>query len=223
VARVGDRQITRTAVNHWMSVIAAEDYLEHVGKRAPTGLASDPPDYARCSTAAASIVPVRDGAPALSHATLLSRCRQLDRALSDQTMEVLISLAASAGEAAEQGIHVSDAEIRATLARKESESGSAAAFQSKLAERGMTTVDEVGLLRQDLISDKILAKFRSADRSSDWQRDFGRFLQRELEKQKRMTDCHTGYVVPQCKQFSQSRAITGPSPAIQLERLAEGH
>src|SRR5690242_17751751 len=47
VARVGGAAITRAAVSHWMATLAGGDYYELSGRRpVPTGLVSDPPDYA---------------------------------------------------------------------------------------------------------------------------------------------------------------------------------
>jgi hypothetical protein len=224
VARVGTRPITRASLDHWMNAVVGEDYLEHIGRRAPSGLASDPPDYSRCVTVAQRIVPKRPGgADKLDRQTIADRCRQLRAAILRQALEILILIETSAAQAAEQHVRVTLGEVDAMLARVKSERfPTEAAFAKHLADNNMTLADELTLLRQNLINTKLIAKFRQSHTGGDWQIAYGRFLQAELGKWRNRTSCRAGYVVPQCKQYHQSGASSQDSAAVQLENLAAG-
>jgi hypothetical protein len=223
VATVGNLRITQQALSHWMSVVVGVDYFEHVGKKAPIGLASDPPAYGRCAMAVETIVPKLPSGQRLDHKQLVARCRQLHEAILQEAMTQLILFDASEGEASALGIKVTSSDVTRMLARVKAESfREKSQFQEHLVDNDMTISDERMMLKQDLINAKMIARFRSAHPGGHWQLAYGKFLEAYVKQWTQRTTCKAGYVVPQCKQYIPSKAKNLPSPANQLENLAAG-
>ena len=224
VAQVGGTSITRAALGHWMASLVGEDYFQHVGARAPQGLVSEPPNYQGCLTAAEKIVPkLPDGRLELTRAQLLGRCRQLYRSLQRQALSLLLSFAWRAGEGAEQGIEVSDAEVLQSLARVRAEQfPKDGQFEAYLDQRDWSLSDELAELKRSLLSTKLLAAFRRRHPTSNWPIEYGRLLEANAKKWRSRTTCRTGYVVEQCKQGVPSQPAPSSSPSVLLENLAAG-
>lgn len=125
VARVGNTIITKGAVDHWMSVVA------------PEHLVPDPPRFANCIA--------RQGADALANAmkAFETVCRQQYETLKRQALGFLISSYQLVGEAAEEGLSVSQQEVEQRLAAKKHSSfpRGQVEFDAYLRETGQTASD----------------------------------------------------------------------------------
>jgi hypothetical protein len=230
VAQVGSVPITRATLSHWMSVVAGGDYVDQFGTRAPRGLASDPPNYKACIAAAEAIVSRSTaGRSRLGRAQSAVRCEQLYQALKRQALSLLISINWSFGEGAEQGVTATDAQAHRMLDQLKAEQfPKEGEYRTYLAYRGWVPSDELFQLKQNVVSMKLLAKFKhSAARSGDgpqaYAYAYGKLIATNARKWRAKTTCRVGYVVPQCKGYTPSRtSSTNPSPAVLLEDLAAG-
>lgn len=95
--RVGRAAITREAVTRWMSVVAPEHFVP------------DPPRYTTCVAREQML------ASPTARATLMQECGREYHALERQALEFLISSAWLTGTLAEEGLRVSDREVRERL------------------------------------------------------------------------------------------------------------
>jgi hypothetical protein len=225
VAQIGDTSITQATLSHWMSAVTGGDFYEHIGSKAPVGLVSDPPNYARCIVAAEQITPKSSkGTSVLSREQLLGKCHQLNKALEEQTLTLLLSFDQTTGEAAELGLSATGSEVnrmfaetKATTFPKEGQ------FQEYLAARHWDLETELVQLKRNLIVMKILAKFKQAAAKSGgkWQTAYVNYVESSKKKWAAKITCRAGYVVEACKQYKQP-ATEPPAPAPLLEALVAG-
>jgi hypothetical protein len=224
VVRVGDQAITRGQVNHWMATLAGGDYYElSAGHRIPEGLVSDPPRFGACVAhleAVVAAVPTKASQP--TGVKLLSKCRQLYRAIKTQATTSLVTTELIFGLAEEEGIAVSDAEVLVAYRHGNAERfRTPAQLASFQAAKRASVSDELLLIKKNLISEKILAKLKSAglDLHS---------LARAEASWKAKIRCRAGYVVEHCSQFHGTPPPSPDSPPVtvlieQVSALVTGH
>jgi hypothetical protein len=209
VAQVGNALITRAQVNHWMSTLLGGDFYENKRIVAPKGLVADPPDYPRCVASlrrfAVSAKP--------STAELEGKCHELNEALKQQALELLIESQWSINRGAELGLKVGQVEIQKAFNRLSArEFPTVAALHRYLALRGWTLSVELDLVRRDLLGTKLLQKLKGT-------RALTRFSRESTRKDKAETSCRLGYVVESCREYSGSASMT-LSPAVLIEQIA---
>src|SRR4029077_16402098 len=217
VARVGENSITRATLNHWMGIIVSGDYFEKVGRRAPKGLVSDPPNYAACVAAEEAIMPKPVKGKSLPTAAQReSKCRQLYQVLKQQAMAFLISSQRLIKQGAEQGVKGTDEEVKQHFKLlKAEEYPSDAEFQKYLADRGWTLPVELFLLKRNLLSTKIEQKLCQGHEQA-----LVDFFKKSTKKWTASTSCNAAYVVEGCKQYKPTKTPPGASPAVLLEEMA---
>ena len=217
VAHVGDSAITRATVSHWMSTLAGGDFYElSRGHTVPVGLVSDPPDYRTCVTRLeASAASAARGRPP-SAAELLGKCRQLYAALREQAVSYLVNANWTIGLYGEVGIQATPGEVARLFERiKARQFPTAAQLTRYLAARRWTLADEMFVVRQDLLSQKVQERL-----SAGGQKAYAS-LTEHAQRWTAKTTCRAGYVVRHCAQFTESRAASaGPSPAVLMEQIA---
>jgi hypothetical protein len=222
VARVDGTPITRETVSHWMSVIAAGDNLEHVGRPAPRRLVSDPPDYHACAVAIHSIGPAKEAKGERKQIKL--QCHQLYLGIKEQTLSFLIQGTWTAKEGSQLGVAVTEREVEQRLSKTRAERfPTDAAFRAFLRNSGLTLSDERALIRRSLEAERLEAHRRQALSGTGKGREA---LERALveayaesrKKWSTRTRCSDGYVAPECG-GRQPTAVT-PSPAVVLEQIA---
>src|SRR6202161_1293179 len=160
VARVGEVSITRAALGHWMHVALGEDYLALMGGSAPTALLAPPPASASCVAYLRSIASKRaDGGGVEALAQLRDTCARLYRAIREQALRSLIYAAWDEGQAAEQHVSVSEAEVRRQLARARGEQGAAStSLAAYLGERALSLSDALSIAKDELLLARVQAK-----------------------------------------------------------------
>jgi hypothetical protein len=225
VIKINGTPITREILSHWMSVIVAGDNLEHVGRRAPRGLVSDPPDYRACKTAIELIGPPKEAlAATLGSKRTGLQCRQLYEGIKQQTASFLIQAMWNAMEGAKLGVRVSGHEVERQLAKTKAEYKTGVAFEKFLADHGRTLADERFLIRQSLQAERLEAQRRRVlSKTVKGGEPLGRALlegyAESMKKWSARTHCSPGYVIQQCSTYRQPTAAM-PSPAVVLEQIA---
>jgi len=108
VASIGGDPITKSAFDHWMKV-ANSATAQQTGQ--PAGPLPDAPDFKRCIADKRTVKPPK-GQPKPSDATLKEQCKAQYDQLRDQVMQFFINSAWIQGEAADEGIKLSDQQVK---------------------------------------------------------------------------------------------------------------
>lgn len=144
VALVDDRPITLAQYEHWFAIAA---------KAGGRSLASDPPRFTRCIADKQRTLPRRSRT---TRRQLRRQCAAEHRALLEQVMQLLISFRWIRGEAAERGITVTPAEVRAQFREQKR-----ASFPKRrdyvrfLRESGQKEADILFRVELDILSNRI--------------------------------------------------------------------
>jgi hypothetical protein len=221
VATVGKTKISRSTLNHWMSVLVGGDYQELVGRPAPVGLVSEPADYPRCVAAAKTIKPKTLPASIQNEARLKIRCRQLHTAIKEQALSYLISVLWRVEEGAELGQNVSDRELSRQVQRiAYRDYKSPAAFRRFLASRHWSLADERYLLKRNLLDTKFLERTKRRLAALGGTQDtYGKLVKENIAKWSSKTKCSPGYSAWQCRPGG-SADEADPSAAVLVKELA---
>jgi foldase protein PrsA len=165
VASVDGNGVTRTDFNHWMNIAAATSQ-----GATGTRVAYDPPDFAACVATKSKTAPKpAKGQPAPTDAQFKTQCKQEYDGLRDQVMQFLILERWVDGEAADQGVKVSDQEAdkQFQTARKQSFPKDSD-FQKFLKSSGMTLADARFQVRFNTVYTKLREKaVKNADKVTD--------------------------------------------------------
>jgi foldase protein PrsA len=175
VARVGDESITKTQFNHWMQV-AAISSAGQTGTQAAKAKVPQPPEFAECIAEKQRTAPKpAKGQPKPTTSQFKAQCKQEYEGLRDQVMQFLISSEWIEREAGEQGIKVTDAEVKKQFEQTKKQSfPKEADFRRFLQTSGMTEDDLLFRVRGNLLSDKLREKItKGKDKVTDAQiRDY---------------------------------------------------
>jgi foldase protein PrsA len=162
VVSVNGTPITTTTFNHWLAVAANSSSASAAaaGQTAPKAVVPDPPTYKACIAHLEATAPKpAKGQPKPTAAALKTQCEQQYTALKQQVLGYLISANWVIGEAAEQGVKISDAEVTKQFNQiKAQQFPKEADFQKFLANTGYTVSDVLLRVKLDLLSSKIQAK-----------------------------------------------------------------
>jgi hypothetical protein len=132
-------------------------------------------------------------------------------------MGLLVQVLWFVGLAGSQGLKASDAEVldyyRKTTAPQFPKASELSAYQ---AARRVSTADELLLIKKNLLSQELLAKYKGQGSSA-----LARITRGEAEWTAK-TDCSPGYVVEHCKQYrGEANAPAGTPPAsVLMEQVA---
>ena len=226
MVEVDGSPITRATLSHWMAVIVGGDNLEHVGRPAPRGLVSDPPDYRACKAAIESIGPPKEAVAArLDAKHVRLQCRQLYEGVKEQAVSFLIQTMWTAREARRLGVEVSSSEVEQSLAKTKAEYKTGKSFRAFLASNGRTLADERFLLRRNLQVQRLEAQRRRVlSKTIKDKAALARALVADYVKATKMrtahTECSPGYVVQECSGYSRLPSVEMPSPAVLVEQIA---
>jgi parvulin-like peptidyl-prolyl isomerase len=161
VVSVNGNTISNATFNHWMTVAAnSSSASATAGKTAPKAVVPDPPTYKACIAHLEATAPKpAKGQPKPTQATLKTQCEQQYTALKQQVLGYLISADWVIGEASDQGVKVSDAEVKKQFNQiKSQQFPKEADFQKFLATTGYTVSDVLLRVKLDLLSQKIQQK-----------------------------------------------------------------
>jgi hypothetical protein len=220
--RVEGSAIARSAVTHWMSVVADEGSAA-AGQPEPG--VPVPPLYRAC-IAYRRRFPAAFGSAHLNAAELQHECSLEFQKDKLKALYFLISSDWVVGEGIALGVRVTRGEVVRKLAQLERAAPDRTAFRSFLVGTGGTTTDllmrlEVAMLTarvQQKLEAEAQARHLSAEQRQEALRRFGtEFVKRWTAR----TDCHAGYVVPICRQYK--RPAVAPAltpPQVPLSNLA---
>ena len=163
VAKVGGTSITKDDFNHWLRIAA----ISSQGQSDPA-IASgqkqaeipDPPDYKSCIAAKQASAPApAKGQPKPTTAQFKQQCQTEYTGLRDQVMQFLISAQWIVGEAKDQGVSVTDAEVNKQFETTKQQSfPKEADFQKFLKSSGMNLDDLKFRVKVQALSDKLRTK-----------------------------------------------------------------
>ncbi len=161
VVSVNGTPVTTATFNHWMMVAAnASSASTTSGAAAPKAVVPDPPTYKACIAHLEATAPKpAKGQSKPTPAALKTQCEQQYTALKQQVLSFLISANWLLGEAASQGVKVSDAEVKKQFGQiKSQQFPTEAAFQKFLKSTGYTVSDLLLRVKLDSLSTKIQQK-----------------------------------------------------------------
>src|SRR4051794_40136759 len=155
VANVDGTLVTTQQFGHWLTVAAHSQN--------PTGGAvsvPDAPTFAKCAAAKRKSQPApAKGQKAPTADQLKAQCKQEYDGLRDQVMQFLVSAQWIQGEAKDQDISVSEADVQKRFAQTKKQSfPKEADFQKFLKQSGMTQSDILFRVKLDALSSKIRDK-----------------------------------------------------------------
>jgi hypothetical protein len=219
VAQVGANKITESTLHHWVATFIRGDFYQVIGAKAPAGLATDPPDYASCVSAAKTLVPrPGSGKPRLNTRQLETRCHELYEAVKLEALSYLISALWTKEQAAQLGHPVTDSEVHTRLQGLIAEKyKTQQAFQSYLRNKGWSLADMNYILKRNLGSERVLEAIRR-QAASGGTRAFARVVLRNNAKWTAKTNCRAGYLVWQCQEYKPTSPTTR-SPAVLFEEM----
>jgi len=160
VVSVNGKAITTSTFNHWLAIAASSSSPAAAGKTAAKPVVPDPPAYTACVAHLEATAPKpAKGQTKPTPAALKSQCEQQYTALKQQVLGFLISSNWVLGEASDQGVKVSDAEVKKQFNQiKTQQFPKEADFQKFLANSGQTISDLLLRVKLDMLSQKIQQK-----------------------------------------------------------------
>ena len=124
VAKVEDELITKKSFDHWMNVAAISAQGPAAGgKAAPKAQIPDAPEYTQCIANKKKTAPKpAKGQPKPKDSDFKAQCKQEYEGLRDQVMQLLIQNQWVTGEAKEQKVKVSEAEVKKQFEQQKKQS-----------------------------------------------------------------------------------------------------
>ncbi len=162
IAKVGNVTITKAAFNHWLTVAQKS---ASAGSSTPTQIAPlDPPNFTQCVAFHQRTDPKpAKGQPNPTPASLKANCQQLYNSARDQVVPFLVTADWLQGEAADQGVKVTAAEVEAMLKKIEAQRfPTPSQLAQFLASSGETNADLLYRVRIDTLSNKLRQKVTGA-------------------------------------------------------------
>jgi foldase protein PrsA len=182
VATVGDTVIKKADFDKWLHT-AAQGQSQSGSAALPT---PDPPSFAKC-VSSLKTQPTPKGTKQPSDAQLKKQCKQQYDQLKGEVMQFLIQAQWVQQEAANQGIKVSDAEVKRSFQdQKKQAFPTEKAYQRFLKTSGMTEADILYRVKLDTLQQKLTqkvtekeSKITDSDVSAYYNKNKKRFAQPE--------------------------------------------
>jgi len=175
VAKVDDELITKKDFDHWMRIAAISSQAQMQSpdsKETPKAQIPDPPEFTKCVANKKKTAPKpAKGQPRTTDAQYKEQCKQEYEGLRDQVMQLLIQEKWVAGEAAEQDIKVTDAEVRKQFEQQKKQSfPKEKDYKEFLKTSGFTEQDVLFRVRLEQLSNKLREKvIKGKDKVTDEQ------------------------------------------------------
>jgi foldase protein PrsA len=172
VAKVDDTTIKKATFDHWMQIAAISSQGAAQGASAPKPQIPVPPDYTACVANKKKTAPKpAKGQPAPSDADLKAQCKQEYEGLRDQVMQLLIQNEWVSGEAEQQDIKLTDAEVKKAFDQQKKQSfPKEKDYQEFLKSSGFTEADVLFRVRLEQLSNKLREKIvKGKDKVTDEQ------------------------------------------------------
>jgi foldase protein PrsA len=164
VAEVDGTAIEKDTYEHWLNVAAKSS--------GPDAKVPVPPDYTDCiAQAKKAAAKPAEGQPKQTDADYKKQCEQQYNQLRDQVLGLLISFEWIEREAEDQGIKVTDAEVKKSFDEQKKQSfPKTADYEKFLKDSGQTNEDVMQRVRLDTLSQKIRDKVtKGKDQVTDQQ------------------------------------------------------
>src|SRR4051812_41204345 len=160
VAKVDSESITKADFNHWMRVAAISSQGAQPGAKKTAVQIPQPPDYAACVANKQKTAPKpAKGQPKPTAAQFKAQCKQEYEGLRDQVLQFLISAQWIQGEASDQSVKVTDAEVKKQFEQTKKQSFPKEKDYTKfLKDSGMTQEDILFRVKLDTLSNKLREK-----------------------------------------------------------------
>jgi len=172
VAKVGDDSISNSDFDHWMRVAAISSQGAQPGAKKTAPQIPQPPDYAACVANKKKTAPKpAKGQPQPTDAQFKAQCKQEYEGLRDQVLQFLISARWIQGEASDQNVKVTDAEVNKQFQQTKKQSfPKEKDYQKFLKDSGMTQDDILFRVKLDTLSNKLREKVtKGKDKVTDQQ------------------------------------------------------
>jgi hypothetical protein len=204
-----------------MQVIAGAEIERDLGAEGPTGLASEPADYARCFAAAKLVAP-RSFFNQLrfDRVQVEESCRQLHRAIKAQALSFLIAAHWTIVQAAQRHLTASPAEVSAALARATGQSSSPQEDMRRyLTVRHWSLGDLVYQAKLDVLAGKLRGRQRrQAGPAGPAGAIYATLSSESGHELAGRTVCRDGYMAFGCRGYDGS-SVLSPSPEAILGQL----
>ena len=169
--RVGDDTIKKTTFDHWMrSPRSRRAAADPSAKGTPKAKIPQPPDFKACIAEKKKTAPKpAKGQPKPTDAQFKPQCKQEYEGLRDQVLQFLISAEWIQGEAGDQGVKVSDKDVKKQFEKTKKQSfPKEEDFQKFLKTSGMTLEDLLYRVKLDTLSNKLREKItKGKDKVTD--------------------------------------------------------
>ena len=158
VVSVGGTPITKSQFNHWMAIAAAGSAASEPGKTASKPPVPEPPDFTAC-IAHLEATAAKTAKSKPNPALYKTQCEQQYTAYKQEVLNFLISSQWVISEAAEQGVSVSEAEVKKQFdTLKSQQFPKESAYHEFLAHTGETEADLLMRVKLQLLARKIQEK-----------------------------------------------------------------
>ncbi len=150
VATVDGEAIEKSQFDHWLTIAAKSG-----GQQAAQ--IPKPPEFTACIANKRKTLPKpAKGQPKTTDAQLKTQCKQEYEALRDQVLQLLISFQWLEGEAEEQGLEVTDAEVKKSFEQQKKQSfPKEKDYQQFLETSGQTEEDLLYRVRLSVLTNKL--------------------------------------------------------------------
>jgi hypothetical protein len=212
VATVDSHSITKTALDHWTAVEAVLAYETEPKRPVPAGTVPDPPTYAKCVARLEKTTSPASSQPMPTPLQLKRQCQGRRRSLQRHVLDILLIYYWLSGDAVEQGVKVTSAEVKQTLDRIFPNS---AAYRRYLSITGERPSDERLIIEKDLLDTKLLelAEAKTGTKPAsvrEHEQALVKAATAFTNKWKARTSCSAGYVVAECKQYKGPPSLIAP-------------
>ena len=172
VAKVDDELIKTDTFNHWMRIAAISAQGPAQGSATPKPKIPQPPEFTACVADKKKTSPKpAKGQPAPKDSDFKAQCKQEYEGLRDQVMQLLIQNEWVSNEAEQQGVKVSEADVKKAFEQQKKQSfPKKADYEKFLKTSGFTEQDVLFRVRLEQISNKLREKIvKGKDKVSDAQ------------------------------------------------------
>jgi hypothetical protein len=197
VVAVGGTSITGAMYDHWMAIGAATVEMLKPRGPLPKPLIYDPPGFTAC------VAHLRKSAPkATPTSPLRAECKATYEGVRARILNFLITGYWLRGEAAEQHVSITEAEVRKKFEEERRAYPTAASFRRLQEASHQTVPDLMFAVETQMLSAKLLEKFtKSHTHATTQQATVGAFNKSIINTWTPKTSCQPGYVVKDCREY----------------------
>jgi hypothetical protein len=196
VVRVGATPITGAAYDHWMRIGAATVEMPRATGSLPTPIAYEPPDFSACVTHLQAI------ATKSTTAQLKAKCRHTYEGIQARILDFLITGYWLRGEATEQRVSLTGAQVRKKFDEEKRAGYPTAASFHRLEEASRQTVADLEFaVETQMLSATLLETFAKTHQAKSEQAMIAAFNTSIRSKWTPRTGCQPGYIVTDCSEY----------------------